>query len=126
MVMAGRNASAPRILVVEDNPGIREAVTDILREAGYETEEAENGLDAMQKLKAAARLPALILLDLMMPVMSGGEFVFKLSKEPALRLLPIVVLSAHLDSYAGRDAFECIEKPFSAARLLEIVATYCA
>jgi CheY-like chemotaxis protein len=126
MANAARSVSVPRILVVEDNPGIREAVTDILRDAGYDTDEAENGLEAFQKLKAAESLPALILLDLMMPVMSGGEFVLQLSKEPELRLLPIVVLSAHLDAYAGRDAFECITKPFSAERLLQVVATYCA
>lgn len=101
-------------------------MTDILRDAGYETDEAENGLDAFRKLKAAESLPSLILLDLMMPVMSGGELVLQLSKEPVLRRLPIVVLSAHLDAYAARDAFECIGKPFSPARLLEVVAAYCS
>ena len=63
--------SLPRILLVEDDEEIRRSVAEVLEDSGYEIEEAENGLQAYEKLHAAKELPALILLDLMMPVMDG-------------------------------------------------------
>ena len=66
---------APKILIVEDSDDSREMLAELLRVAGYRVEEARNGLEAYSMLKAATEPPKLMLLDLMMPVMSGPELI---------------------------------------------------
>ncbi len=81
------------ILLVEDDFDVREALVETLRDRGYEVESAGDGEQAMQLLRAGAR-PGLILLDLMMPRMSGSEFRIAQKEDPALSDLPVVLLSA--------------------------------
>ncbi|NJO15099.1 MAG: response regulator [Thioploca sp.] len=83
--------SAP-VMVVEDDNSIREMMGYILKNAGWQVDLAENGLIALEHLKQ--NLPALILLDLMMPEMDGFEFVSKLRQEPSYATIPVVVLTA--------------------------------
>ena len=80
------------VLVVEDDHTNRDLLTDMLKKAGLEVCEAENGRVALERV--AAMKPALILLDLMMPEMDGFEFVEELRKNDAWRSIPIVVLTA--------------------------------
>jgi PAS domain S-box-containing protein len=83
--------SAP-VMVVEDDNSIREMMGKILKNAGWQVDLAENGCIALEHLKQ--NLPALILLDLMMPEMDGFEFVSKLRQEPSYADIPVVVLTA--------------------------------
>lgn len=84
------------ILVVDDNPDVRMALTTLLRDEGYEVEEASDGdvgLDA-----ARAHKPDLILLDLMMPRMDGFETLRQLKSDEDLSNVPVVVLTARRGS----------------------------
>jgi PAS domain S-box-containing protein len=83
--------SAP-VMVVEDDNSIREMMGRILKNAGWQVDLAENGCIALEHLQQ--NLPALILLDLMMPEMDGFEFVSKLRQEPSYADIPVVVLTA--------------------------------
>lgn len=88
-----RTSSADLILVVEDDPATREATRRLLEKLGLRVAEASNGLEGLRWLDAN-RAPALILLDLMMPVMDGFEFLEELQRKPALGNVPVVVLTA--------------------------------
>jgi CheY-like chemotaxis protein len=81
------------ILLVEDDFDVREALVETLRDRGYEVESASDGEQALQILQGGAR-PGLILLDLMMPRMSGSEFRVAQQNDPAFAHLPVVLLSA--------------------------------
>ena len=81
------------ILLVEDDFDVREALVETLRDRGYEVEAAGDGEQALNLLRNGVR-PGLILLDLMMPRMSGSEFRMVQQVDPALSDLPVVLLSA--------------------------------
>ncbi len=80
------------ILIVDDNPDAREILERIAHSLGYETRTARNGIEALEQI--AKELPALILLDLMMPEMGGFAVMSHLSKSPDLRQIPVIVFSA--------------------------------
>ncbi len=82
-----------RILCIEDDEAIRELFAAVLVREGFEVAVEESGLQALQWLQKS-RLPNLILLDLMMPVMDGWQVLGELAREPKLFLIPVVVVSA--------------------------------
>lgn len=84
--------SLPSVLVVDDDQAIRETLRDILEPEGFDVRLAENGLLALKAIRAAQ--PEVVILDLMMPVMSGWEFLVQANADETLRHLPIIVLSA--------------------------------
>jgi CheY-like chemotaxis protein len=109
----------PLILVVEDDQDIRNALLEILPESGFEVVSAENGAHALRVARAVR--PSVILLDLMMPVMTGWEFREEQLKDPALSDIPVIVLSA-----SGIRAIEgalLLEKPIALERLLASIRT---
>ena len=79
-------------LVVDDEPANRHVLRRALEKEGWEVSEAPNGRVALERL--AERLPSLILLDLIMPVMDGFEFVMELREVEAWRRIPVVVVTA--------------------------------
>jgi CheY-like chemotaxis protein len=81
------------ILVVEDDPAITSSLTETLLEEGFEVGAAANGREALERLRSGLR-PAAIILDLMMPVMDGWDFRSEQLKDPALRDIPVVVVTA--------------------------------
>lgn len=87
-----RGSEGGPILVVEDEAGTRELLSRILEGAGWEVASAENGRVALEKL--AETQPALILLDLLMPVMNGFEFLSRLRQSEPGRSIPVIVLTA--------------------------------
>ena len=114
------------ILVVDDDADIRDTLRDALEFEGYAVSVAANGRDAWETLRSPA-LPALILLDLMMPVMNGAEFLGLLRADDRLRKVPVVVVTA-LGSVAPTVKAESqgyLPKPLELERLLETVARYC-
>jgi CheY-like chemotaxis protein len=108
------------ILLVEDDFDVREALAETLREEGYDVDCACDGEEALQYLRRGAR-PGLILLDLMMPKMSGSEFRMVQKVDPALRDLPVVLLSADSrmeDKARALEADGAIRKPIDLPELL--------
>lgn len=87
-----------RVLVVEDHADSRELLAEFLEALGYEVDVAEHGLQALERLRGAFR-PAVMVLDLMMPVMSGWELMRYVREDPALRSLPVVVVSGAGDAH---------------------------
>ncbi len=82
----------PVVLVVDDDPQIREMMTRTLTKAGWQTMEAENGEVALAQMRSVR--PDFIVLDLMMPVMGGFEFLAHARANPAWREIPVVVATA--------------------------------
>jgi two-component system, response regulator, stage 0 sporulation protein F len=83
------------VLVVEDDVGIRRALGRLLGERGYRTIEAGNGREAIQRL--AEVTPAAIVIDLLMPIMSGVELLKALRRNPFYRTIPTVVMTGALE-----------------------------
>ena len=112
------------VLVVDDDDAIREAVVEVLKEDGYRVVEARNGIEALEVLDGGAH-PCVVLLDLMMPQMSGWEVVDKLRERGELASLPVVVTSAAAErSPAG--VVRVLKKPLSLESLIEAVGEFCA
>jgi CheY-like chemotaxis protein len=114
-----------KVLVVEDDLAIRESLEQILMFEGYRPVLAENGEKAVEVLKKGGELPCLILLDLMMPVMSGWEFLQVQKKNQILSHIPVIVVSAAGEKTKMTGADEFLRKPIDVERLLDIVGHYC-
>ncbi len=111
----------PRVLVVDDEPDLVELLSYNLRQAGYEAIGARNGLEALQA--AARHNPHLIVLDIMMPELSGIEVARRLRADPRMARTPIIMLTARAgeqDQVAGLStgADDYVTKPFSPKVLL--------
>jgi CheY-like chemotaxis protein len=97
-----------RVLLVEDNPGDVDLVTDAVREFPCDLSVASDGVEAMEFLRKEGRHqgavePDLVLLDLNLPRLSGREVLARVKEDPALKHIPVVVLSS---SQAGHDLLE--------------------
>jgi CheY-like chemotaxis protein len=120
------------ILVVEDEPAVRDALTVLLEREGYEVAAAAEGREALGQLRGdrtGPRRPRLILLDLMMPVMDGFEFRVQQLQDPEIADIPVIVFSGggDLDRKAGLLAPDAwVAKPVDVPRFLELVRRRCA
>lgn len=114
-----RAAPGKSILLVEDDELLRGAMRMVLEWEGYRVDCAGDGREALDYLRGGAR-PALILLDVMLPVLDGRQFREELRRDPALAGLPVVVVSA-LDAADCPEAAAHVRKPFAAEELLEAV-----
>ena len=111
------------ILIVEDDDDIRDMMSTLLELSGHRVVTASNGAEALTL--AAQHLPALIFLDLMMPVMTGEQFRQAQIANPAIKDIPIVVVSAHHEAarIASRmNALVCLDKPLDIDQLLTVCA----
>jgi len=111
----------PTILVVDDDPAIREMIRLMLTRDGYEVQEAGNTLDARQSM--VRQTPDLILLDWMLPGQSGFEFARALQRDATHRQIPVIMLTARgqeEDKVAALEAGadDYVAKPFSITELL--------
>ncbi|MGZ3709088.1 MAG: response regulator, partial [Bdellovibrionota bacterium] len=113
------------ILIVEDDTDIRETLQQILELEGYTVLTASNGQEALDLLPQVAR-PCLILLDLMMPVMNGWEFLElkKKSDDISLATIPVVVVSAAGERAKQIPASGFIKKPIELESLIQSVRKY--
>jgi DNA-binding response OmpR family regulator len=111
-----------RILVVEDDQTLRDVIAEALREDGYAVETTDDGLAALEL--ARGWRPALVILDLMMPHMSGQEFAEAVRRMDGLASIPIIVVSASraADEVGPRlGATAAFHKPFDLFELTEQV-----
>jgi two-component system chemotaxis response regulator CheY len=108
----------PLVLVVDDDPDILDAICDILEVEHYRVARARNGLEALDRVEQER--PAVILLDLMMPVMDGVTFAHALHARPQVADIPILVISADGNPAraASVGARGYLAKPFDIDALL--------
>jgi DNA-binding response OmpR family regulator len=104
-----------RVLVVDDDLDIREALAQILVAEGYDVTEAANGLEALAEIDR--QIPDVVLLDLMMPVLDGWKTLQILRRTPRHANVPVVILSA----VKAHGAAHYIEKPVSLDKLLALL-----
>jgi len=117
--------SACRLLLVDDEPAIRTTLTVLFEDEGYLVEEAANGQEALERIERTR--PALVLLDMRMPIMDGWQFAHEIQ----LRKIdvPIVVMTAARDARAWDGeiaAAAYVTKPFDLDFLLATVNRLCA
>jgi two-component system OmpR family response regulator len=115
---------AKRVLVIEDEPNIIEAISFILSRDGWEVKTHSNGHDAVEAVRA--RAPDLVILDVMLPGKSGFDILQDMRKDDELSTIPVLMLTARgqerdreMAERAGADRY--MTKPFSNAEVLEAV-----
>lgn len=113
------------LLVVDDDTDLREALEEVLRDAGYTVMGAGNGQQALEVLRQAQATPSLVLLDMMMPVMDGATFGRRMRAVDAWRDIPVLVFSASANARQVADemgACGYLRKPVDVETLLKAVA----
>jgi CheY-like chemotaxis protein len=118
----------PRILIVEDDASVREALVVFLEGEGYSVVEAGDGAEALARLRGNESV-GLILLDLMMPIMNGWEFRDAQRRDPRLASIPVVIITADnsaVPKAAQSGVAGCLVKPLEFPELLSYVDRYCS
>lgn len=112
------------ILIVEDNPGVRDMVREYLTEHGYQVRVASNGAEGL--LEARHHRPDLVLLDVMMPGMDGLEFLRRFRATEGVPVIFLTAKDTELDKVLGLElgADDYVTKPFSMAELLARVRAH--
>ena len=114
-----------KVMVVEDDRDIRETFRQLLEIEGYEVIVASNGKEALDLLKRTSS-PCVILLDLMMPVMNGWEFLAAQKGDQQLAGIPVVVITAGgKDKDNTLDTAGYMQKPIELQSLLDTVKQFC-
>jgi len=112
-----------KVLVVDDNDGIRRLLIEVLTQEGYSVDTASNGLLALAKIRDC--IPSVVLLDSKMPGMGGIEVLTEISN--SCPDLPVILITAYTDQKDVIVALEnglikyCISKPFSLTDLIELI-----
>jgi CheY-like chemotaxis protein len=113
--------AAKRILVIEDDPDVRSAVADALREAGLLVDVAKDGFEGIEQLTTPSP-PAVILLDLRMPRMGGEELLRRVRSDPRLEEIPVITMTGGPDlGVKGSELLAHLRKPFDLDDLLQVV-----
>lgn len=119
---------ARTVVIVEDDVDVRETLAEVLEEEGYLTLPFADGPRALAHLEAMPQLPALILLDLMMPKMDGWAFRAEQRLSARLMRVPTVILSADgnvHENLAALGAHGYLRKPIHIKTLLTLVERFC-
>jgi CheY-like chemotaxis protein len=119
------NIKPYKILVVDDDPVIRDMMVDILNLEGYPIEVARNGSEALTKLRGEENY--LVFLDLMMPGIDGREVCESLNEKPELRKRHIIILMSAMDNLALAKSLSVngvMPKPFAVEDVLRVVEPY--
>lgn len=124
LLEAAKSERRQRILVVEDDAEGREALKDLLEEYGFAVTEAKNGQVALDYMTCGLE-PALVVLDLMMPVMSGHELLQIMDSYERLSRLPVLVVSGTPKSEfaCGGTVVGFVSKPLDRNEVLKAVST---
>ncbi len=124
--------SEKRILVVDDEPDVRNFISACIEDAGFNVETAKNGKEALEKIKANP--PDLMTLDMIMPGLSGVQVLRRLRKNKESSKIPVIVITAHASDEMGGDGIEqfkafdagkgpkhILEKPVTPASLVKAI-----
>ncbi len=119
------------IMIVDDSPSVRHLTSNFVENAGWTWLIAKDGLEALEVLQNARRLPDVILSDVEMPRMNGYELLAALKKQARLQLIPVVMITSRAGEKHHRKAFdsgaaEYLTKPFNEAALIETIKTLTA
>jgi CheY-like chemotaxis protein len=121
------------VLIVEDDPDVRDMLAALLAMEGFHAVGAEDGLEALHLLRTvrhgAPQTPCLILLDLKMPRLGGNEFRRAQLADPLVASVPVAVMSGAADlqqKAAALGAVATLPKPIDFDTLLDVVRRYCA
>jgi CheY-like chemotaxis protein len=113
------------ILLIEDDPGVREGLSEIIANEGYEVVSCADGQMAMNRLASGAELPRMIVLDFTMPHMDGWAFLAERRKDARLRHIPVLGMSASQRLVDRRhtpdDVDELLRKPFLVEDMLRSI-----
>lgn len=113
------------VLIVDDDEDTRDSLREILEEEGYAVAVASHGKEALAWLSNGVK-PCFILLDLMMPVMTGTEFLDALRRDPKHVATPVVLITAWSDQAAATEGIQGFaRKPFNLREVFAIVRRYC-
>jgi CheY-like chemotaxis protein len=110
------------ILIVEDDDDIRESLRDVFQDKGYHVRCASNGregLDALRRFEP----PSVVVLDLIMPVMSGGELYGEMKADPGLAEIPVIVSTS--DPSQAPSGVLLLRKPLDVHAMLATVGRLC-
>ena len=121
---APRPAQNKPLLVVDDDADLRELLRELLELQGYTVTTAVNGQDALTHLRDSPP-PAVILLDLMMPIMDGSQFLEEQRKDPDLARIPVVTMTAGRNLEHLAAGHPLLAKPFDLDKLLELLERSC-
>jgi CheY-like chemotaxis protein len=116
-----------QVLIVEDDPGLREALSQVLADEGYDPLSACDGLEAVNCLKKGNR-PDVILLDLSMPVVNGWEFRMFQKRDRDLAQIPVILITAGgytREEVAWLEPSALLPKPIDLPSLLSVVRKFC-
>ena len=113
------------VLVIEDNKEIQDSLKMALETEDYTVFTADNGKEGLELLTKIPT-PCLILLDLLMPVMNGWEFIEAISTDLMFSMIPVVVVSALADKKDAIKIDGYIQKPIELNSLLEILRKHCS
>jgi CheY-like chemotaxis protein len=116
------------VLVVDDDSDLRETIQVLLQAHGHRVASAADGAEALAWLGAGGTLPCLVLLDLMMPGMSGFDVRSRMRADPVLADVPVVVITGAgmlAEQRAGELQAEVLRKPIELATLLGTVRRFC-
>jgi CheY-like chemotaxis protein len=114
------------ILLVDDDDDLRTSLGHFLSDEGFPVHSARNGHDALMQLKEMMEPPGLILLDLMMPVMDGSQFLDERRRDDRLSRIPVVIMSAWTRDRKAKDGVDAVlMKPIRPEQLVKIVERYC-
>jgi CheY-like chemotaxis protein len=111
------------VLIVDDDPDIREVLSMVLETRGFHTATAEDGQAALQAM--IGEKPAVVLADLMMPNMTGAELVSTMRQDPRLSDVPVLFLTAWPANASDLGAEELLSKPVDVDQLLDSIRKYC-
>jgi two-component system chemotaxis response regulator CheY len=117
----------PVVVVVDDDPDIREALQNVFEEEGFTVTTAGDGQTALDSLRAMSRPPCAVVLDLLMPVMDGKQFVAELRRSPHTAALPVIVITGVGGGGWATipGAFRVLKKPFDNSELIAAVRACC-
>jgi CheY-like chemotaxis protein len=127
--MSCEQTDCKNILIIEDDKSIREMMQDVLELEGYKIHVAANGqeaVDALNGFSSGKKLPCVVLLDLMMPVLNGWQFLDFQRNHPTLKKIPVVVVSAYAESARSVRPQAVVTKPIQLGSLLSAVQSLCA
>jgi PAS domain S-box-containing protein len=121
VIPAGGDGERARVLIADDNSDMREYLTNLLQDSGYQVSEVDDGQQALETVRAD--IPDLVISDVMMPGLDGLQLVAALRTEPRTAAVPVLLLSARAGQEASIEGLQAgaddyLVKPFAAAELL--------